>query len=450
MKDEFIGFYKLTEPEYKILWENATFVFDANVLLNLYRFRKKTAEELIGVMDKLSNRVWIPYHAALEYQRNRLAVIAKQNTKFNEVRKVVGSVVSKLEGDLGQLDLIKRHSTINTDTLLADIKGAVEKFTPLLDAFESGHFRLDGEDQIRARLEIIFNGRVGPKPDEQEQVIKLEKLAEERFKKKIPPGYMDYEKDKSDVAEFAYGGINYRGKYGDFIIWEQVIAFASSSNLTDLIFVTDDNKEDWLFKIDQEGKRTVGPRPELIDELLRRSNVKRFNIYSSENFLKYSGQFLSMDISDDSIRDAALPASAEDSFSKMFLTSVDYVYFWLKQQHKDKNIEQKHFGTINIIQSSDNLKIGYSVIALDPNRSALEYLPEKINEALREQHSQGDITQIAFVLVSWDVRVLNKHKQEVKSISDLFPVASFIIGLIHWAGSSDGEFLLLDQFGGVR
>jgi hypothetical protein len=134
----------------------------------------------------------------------------------------------------------------------------------------------------------------------------------------------------------------------------------------------------------------------------------------------------------------------------MFLTPVDYVYFWLKQQHKDKKIEQKHFGAINIIQSSDNLRIGYSVVALDPDRSALEYLPEKINEALREQHSESDIEQLTFVLVSWDVRVLNKHRQDVKSISDLFPVASFIIGLIHWAGSSDGEFLQLDQFGGVR
>jgi hypothetical protein len=53
MKDEFKGFYKLDEAEFKCLWENAVFVFDTNVLLNLYRYQESTTGQLIKVIEQL-------------------------------------------------------------------------------------------------------------------------------------------------------------------------------------------------------------------------------------------------------------------------------------------------------------------------------------------------------------------------------------------------------------
>ncbi|WP_373273638.1 PIN-like domain-containing protein, partial [Vibrio parahaemolyticus] len=49
MKDQFKGFYSLDEDEYIELWNNATFILDTNVLLNLYRYREDTTEQLIKV-----------------------------------------------------------------------------------------------------------------------------------------------------------------------------------------------------------------------------------------------------------------------------------------------------------------------------------------------------------------------------------------------------------------
>jgi hypothetical protein len=39
MKDIFRGYYKLDDDEFKQLWKKAVFIFDTNVLLNLYRYQ---------------------------------------------------------------------------------------------------------------------------------------------------------------------------------------------------------------------------------------------------------------------------------------------------------------------------------------------------------------------------------------------------------------------------
>ena len=42
MKKTFKEYYQFTEEEFKKLWQECLFVFDANVLLNMYRFSVKT------------------------------------------------------------------------------------------------------------------------------------------------------------------------------------------------------------------------------------------------------------------------------------------------------------------------------------------------------------------------------------------------------------------------
>ena len=45
------------DKEKQELWNNATFVFDTNILLDLYRYSKKTRDILLETMSKFSNRV---------------------------------------------------------------------------------------------------------------------------------------------------------------------------------------------------------------------------------------------------------------------------------------------------------------------------------------------------------------------------------------------------------
>ena len=98
MRDKFPGFYP--PADFNQLWQNATFVLDTNVLLNLYRYPKTAREQLLATFDKISNRLFVPFQAALEYQRNRLAVIQEQKKRFSALRSKLSSIPGMLESEL--------------------------------------------------------------------------------------------------------------------------------------------------------------------------------------------------------------------------------------------------------------------------------------------------------------------------------------------------------------
>ena len=68
MKSKLSEYYKLSESEIKEHWEKDIFCFDANVLLNLYRYSPKQ-EKLFSLLEKVKDRIWITYQAAFEYQK---------------------------------------------------------------------------------------------------------------------------------------------------------------------------------------------------------------------------------------------------------------------------------------------------------------------------------------------------------------------------------------------
>jgi hypothetical protein len=56
-----------------------------------------------------------------------------------------------------------------------------------------------------------------------------------------------------------------------------------------------------LWITNDQGKKKNGPRPELVDEIHREAKTEFFCIYNSENFLKYSKEYLSTQVTDESI-----------------------------------------------------------------------------------------------------------------------------------------------------
>lgn len=112
MKNSYKGFRQLSEADFKSLWKTAVFVFDANVLLNLYRYQSPTRDDLLKVLEKLDDRIWIPYHVGLEFERNRLIVIADQKRRFSEVRKTVEKSKNNLIAELEEFST-KQATFIN-------------------------------------------------------------------------------------------------------------------------------------------------------------------------------------------------------------------------------------------------------------------------------------------------------------------------------------------------
>jgi hypothetical protein len=120
------------------------------------------------------------------------------------------------------------------------------------------------------RVTELFAGRVGAKPTE-ERLAAIRKEGEDRYAKKIPPGFEDAKKSGDG------------DKFGDLIIWKEMIEKAKAEKRP-IIFVTDDGKSDWWHI--HHGKK-LGPHPYLIEEFLAATN-QQFHIYELPQFLRYS------------------------------------------------------------------------------------------------------------------------------------------------------------------
>ena len=140
----------------------------------------------------------------------------------------------------------------------------------------------------------IFDGRVEAESSA-EELVELHRQAKSRYESKIPPGYKDKEKGEPDA-------------FKDYVGWCQLIEIAKKEK-KDLIFVCDDAKEDWWHI---EKGRTIGPRYELVEECLNKSQ-QFFYMYNSETFLRYANTYLAERIKEDAIVEVSERLAAANS-----------------------------------------------------------------------------------------------------------------------------------------
>ncbi len=274
MKDKFSEYYKLDDGKLKEHWEKDTFSFDANVLLNLYRYTPKTRDAFFDLFEIIKDRIWISYQAAYEYQKNRLKVINAQKEAYNEIRQTLESKKGEIEAKLNKF---KKHPYLQTSELKTQIESAFKSISKDLDKLEEDHPDFLDYDPIWEKLTDLLDSRIGDdfKNDDLEKIYKEGK---KRYDEKIPPGYKDLAEKKNEGN---------RSLYGDIIVWKQIIKKAQDISES-IIFITDDLKEDWWYKF--KGK-TISPRPELIKEF-REETKKYVNIYQADRFLELANKNL--------------------------------------------------------------------------------------------------------------------------------------------------------------
>lgn len=291
--------YFYTEEQYKDIWENGLFVFDTNTLLNLYRYQEDTRNEFFQVLNKISDRIWIPYHVALEFQRNRLIVLCEQKELFSKTKKALELTAKKLDQELEVLKLNKRHSLINVSDFKKNFHDLLVGFEAELNELKSRQQHLSKPDSLKIELENLFENKVGEAPKDQKAIDELYKDGENRYKNKIPPGYLDGGK----LEQCLDSGLIYKNKFGDFIVWHQLLEHTKKNNIEKVIFITNDLKEDWWWKFDASGEKFNQPRPELIDEAINVGGISQFIMYDSEKFLSYSSNYLEVKVSDSSVQE---------------------------------------------------------------------------------------------------------------------------------------------------
>ena len=259
---------------------------DTNVLLNLYRFQSEARDQLFGALEKLGDRLWIPYQVGLEFHRRRLDVMKDQEGYFTKTRDDVLNAIDALQGKVRgfgtRIGLGAEHikkiddGIVELNSLIADV---VMKAEGLNEVRLGGH----ASDEVLARIDVLFENRVGGLMTAAD-LDDARKEALRRVKDQIPPGYKD--KDKADPT-------------GDYLLWRQLMTEAEKRKLP-VMFITNDIKEGW---VQREHGLTLGARYELRAEMMAEASVP-FIIMTTGTFLHHAEKYLNAEVSDETIAQA--------------------------------------------------------------------------------------------------------------------------------------------------
>lgn len=255
------------------IWEKAIIVLDTNILLNLYRYSESTRDNIIEVMEAFKDRLWMPYQVGIEYFNNR-------ESTFMAIAKMGDGLKKQL--DEGKKDLLNaynkketsRHPHLDKTALGNAYDDAVMAVKKFIDQQSAKLHDYKSDDIVLKKLLTFYDGKVG-NDFTTEELFQIYQEGEIRYAGLVPPGF-------KDMAEKRGKGL--RHLFGDLIIWKDVIRHSKEHDV-DIIFVTEDTKEDWWDK--KNGNR---PHLELIREFHKETGGHTILMYQQRGFLDASNQ----------------------------------------------------------------------------------------------------------------------------------------------------------------
>lgn len=346
MKEKFKVFYELSEQQLSEVWssEDTIFIFDTNILLNLYQYSEETQNEFFKILNIVQDRIWIPFHVALEYQRRRLDVIRDEKAVFRKIDEKLNGIKDMVGKNFSEFKLKARNPDLFDleEKFKKEIFSLVDVFKVEVEKVGRSQPCVRSHDEIRAKLDNLLEGKVGNEPD-QDWVLQVTTEGAIRYENEVPPGYKDVSKDRdASKASFVYNNIKYDRKFGDLIIWKQILEHTKSLNeIKNVIFITDDSKEDWWEIVDSGGKKNIGARPELKSEIYREAEVDSFKMYHTNDFLTSAKDYFGIAVDNKAIEET------EDLFNSLkFRNLLQEKLFNLHQQyseaiHNEASLEER-------------------------------------------------------------------------------------------------------------
>ncbi len=409
----------------KEMWGSCLFIFDTNILLNLYRYSEETYIDFMNTLEssEINDKIWIPFQVAKEFHANRIETIRDQKNAYT---RIISEIEKRISGFVsGELIKYTRHSRIDVSEVVSILEDSKNKIVLLLKNQEENHPNFLNEDPIYLRLEKLFDDKIGNEFSD-ESLAKIYEIGSERYASSIPPGYEDSKKSGNE-------------KYGDLIIWNEILNFAKENSLPFIIFVTDDAKEDWW--VITSGQK-LSLRYELIEEIYKSSHTK-IHAYDSSSFLKYAKQFLSSSISQNSIDEAhsvrlkfseKKPSSDVATGTKILIAEALRTYKRGVEGGKNTalELEARLFKLLNIIiREIIKQNLIFESDSIDLVLKTFEN-PEDINVQILIQHSYIDLDTL------------------VRDIKDIFLPnfqlpRGFFESLISSTLHMDDEFLLEEE-----
>jgi hypothetical protein len=283
----------------------------------------------------------MPFQVLFEFITDFEIALNTDANNFNKLNKFFDDELIRLKrtqktitNQIENLDLQNRHTVINPDEFIPGnfwdepIK-RIEELLEKLKSFQDQQITREIGIDIQKQVLEIFDNKIG----ECFSKVELEKIYSEGFKRyeaKIPPGYKDINKidpeTKIDLFKL-FEDKKIISKYGDLIIWKEIIKKAKNDNLEYLLLITDDKKEDWFFT---DGNSITSPRTELLNEIYYEvPTLKAFHATTSRLFLRYIKDILKIDVDESSIKDSGL--SFFDPINNRFIENTSFVSELIEQ-----------------------------------------------------------------------------------------------------------------------
>ncbi|WP_074596251.1 PIN-like domain-containing protein [Bacillus cereus] len=263
--------------------QEATIVVDTNVLLSAYQTKPVTFETILNILQELvvKKRLKIPSNVIREFNENRPNRIKEITNELQQFIYTVDKIKNtqppkKLNKILPAIDVLEDSHTEKVVELQQEFNKQLDSLKEKGDVFKAELNSLVlklsdymDNDPILLKYEgIIRESYFEPKTMLDQKQLEAE--GKRRFTENIPPGFRD--KTKSN------------NKYGDLILWLQMCELKE-----DIIFITFDNKEDWVYKDNKNN--VLGARIELVQEYYEKSGGKTVKILHPGKFVElYQGQ----------------------------------------------------------------------------------------------------------------------------------------------------------------
>lgn len=373
-------------PSLEDFKKNALIVLDTNVLLIPYLIQPKSIDDIKNTYEFLisENRLFIPAQVAREFAKNRGEKI--QNL-YHEITLKQNINVKKVDYKLLEPFAEYGELTKLEEELTTKIKEYRKIVGNVLTHIKSWRWN----DPVSKLYQDLFTPELIIETSKTTKEIEVD--LERRIANRISPGFKDSSKDDRGI--------------GDVIIWNTILELGIDTKKP-LIFVTGDEKNDWMLRSSDEA---LYPNFELIEEFSRVSNGQPFHILKFSELLNLFDvkKEVVEEVKSEELETKYASINARNKSHHVYLTAEKSFFNWLLNRYSvDEIIVTERSPIDYIVNSVNGESYGYIVKSSIRPRSLRFKLLDSIVNAVEIQKKTG-LDKIALVIVCSEEEKIDQY-----------------------------------------
>ncbi len=218
-----------------LLNDNECHLFiDTNIISQLYKLNDDARTDFFIWVSTVSNRFHIPNWTVHEYQKRYCSKKTKEyldELDNKELVKKLQYLSNFVRGYVSDSLLVgSTDYQGQKDRLFADLDEIAEKFGKINNALT----KRQNEHQLKVHSDILQNLQPYTMDTDIYSLMEdIDYTSDLRYSHLVPPGFEDIKKPDN--------------KYGDLIIWKEILDYCKNHNVTKAIWITRDGKPDMAY-----------------------------------------------------------------------------------------------------------------------------------------------------------------------------------------------------------